>query len=328
MLAEESDETGQRSLVAHHLRHAEERRLERGRTAGDECRRGLGEHGEGLSLHQTHLSDALDALIVGALDRGGTGQHKLVFGEAVHHLQHGGQIVFDFLSAAAGKQCHDGPPRQVMPLCERLRSLMIAIEEGHHLIGGGVAHIMDGIMVLLLKETHLERQDGEQMVYIALDVLDAVLLPRPNLRRDVVEHLGQPVLVHELGDVEIEARVVDQDHRVGSPLPDILLALRHVAEDGRQVEEHRDEAHIGHLAVVAHQGSSLGGHLVATEEAELGLAVGLCQFSHQVSGMQVATRLSHYQVVSHLFCRMLIRRSATTAWRRSCRSRSRRCVWV
>ena len=41
-----------------------------------------------------------------------------------------------------------------------------------YFIRGGVADVMDGIMVLLLEEIYLERQDGEEFIDIATDVLD------------------------------------------------------------------------------------------------------------------------------------------------------------
>ena len=66
------------------------------------------------------------------------------------------------------------------------------------------------------------------------------------------------------------------------------------------MKEHRDETHVCHLTVMAHQRAPHGSHVVATEEPELRLCVGLRQFAHQVCGMQVAARLSHYQVISHL----------------------------
>jgi hypothetical protein len=48
---------------------------------------------------------------------------------------------------------------------------------------------MDGIVVLLFEEVDLERQNGKELVDIALDILDAVLLPSPNLWRYVIVDL-------------------------------------------------------------------------------------------------------------------------------------------
>ena len=62
------------------------------------------------------------------------------------------------------------------------------VRKATYFIGSGVAYVMDGIMVLLLEEINLEREDGEKFIDIATDVLDAVLLPRPDLRRNVVKN--------------------------------------------------------------------------------------------------------------------------------------------
>ena len=87
-------------------------------------------------------------------------------------------------------------------------------------------------MVLLLEEGHLERQDGEHLVHIALYILDAPLLPRPYLRRYVVVDGYVGIGMHILGNVKIEARIVDKDKGVGLPLHYIALAHRHILEDG------------------------------------------------------------------------------------------------
>ena len=41
-------------------------------------------------------------------------------------------------------------------------------------------------MVLLFEKIHFEGQDGEEFVDITTDILDAVFLPSPDLRRDIV----------------------------------------------------------------------------------------------------------------------------------------------
>ena len=59
-----------------------------------------------------------------------------------------------------------------------------------NLVGCGVSHIVNRVMVLALKEVLLKGKDGEEFVNVAPDVLDAVLLPCPYLRRDVVVYFG------------------------------------------------------------------------------------------------------------------------------------------
>ena len=52
------------------------------------------------------------------------------------------------------------------------------LEMGHG-IYARVTHVVDGVVVFFLEEGNLEGEDGEKLVHVALDVLDAVLLPRP-----------------------------------------------------------------------------------------------------------------------------------------------------
>ena len=103
----------------------------------------------------------------------------------------------------------------------------------------------------------------------------------------------------KLGDVEVEPGVVDEDDHVGLPLHDILLAHLHVAENRGKMEQHGDESHVGQLAVVLDQCAAYGLHLVAAEEAELGLPILLFQGTHQSGGVQVARCLACYQIVLH-----------------------------
>ena len=85
--------------------------------------------------------------------------------------------------------------------------------------------------------------------------------------------------------LEVEARIVDEDDHVRLPLTDVLLAHLHIAENGGQVHQYGDESHIGQFAVVLHQRSSHGSHLVAAKEAKLRLRVLVFQRLHQVRGM-------------------------------------------
>ena len=106
--------------------------------------------------------------------------------------------------------------------------------------------------------------------------------------------------LHILGDVEIEARIVDENHAVGLPFGDVALAHPHIAQDGGQVEQYGYEAHIGQLAVVLHKCAANGRHQVAAEEAEPCLRVNIFQRPHQMRGMQVARGLTGYEVILHL----------------------------
>ena len=107
------------------------------------------------------------------------------------------------------------------------------------------------------------------------------------------------MLAQEVGDVEVEARIVDENHHVGLPVHDVALHHSHVAEDDAQVEQYGDEAHIGHLPIVAHTLPSDGLHQVAANEAELRLGVFLLQCCHEAAGMQLAAGLTNNEVIFH-----------------------------
>ena len=184
---------------------------------------------------------------------------------------------------------------------EILARLGVGCPEVAHLVGSGVAHIVDGVMMALLKERHLEGEDGEELGNIALDVADAPLLPRPYLGRDVVEHRDAGVAVQILGDIEIEAWIIDEDDHVGLPLHNVALAHGHVAEDGGQMQQHGHEAHVGQFAVMAHAGASDYRHQVAAEEAELGVGVVLAERLHEMAGMQIAAGFAYDKIVFHRF---------------------------
>ena len=152
----------------------------------------------------------------------------------------------------------------------------------------------------LFKPLHFERQYGEHLIHIPLDVLDAILFPSPNLGTDVIEHLADALAMHILGYVEVEPWIIHQDQHVRLPLGNVSLALSHVSQDDGQMHQHRDETHISHFFVVLHHRSSHRSHLVATIETELSRRILLLQLSHQIRGVQVARSLSRYQIILHI----------------------------
>lgn len=103
-----------------------------------------------------------------------------------------------------------------------------------------------------------------------------------------------------LGDAEVEAWVIHQYQGVGPPLHDVVLAEVHIGKDGAQVEQDRDEAHVGQVAIVLHRRTtSRGSHQVAPKEAELRLRVFATQGRHQVRRMKVARGFADNQVIFH-----------------------------
>ena len=74
-------------------------------------------------------------------------------------------------------------------------------------INAWIANVMDRVVMLLFEKVDFERKDGKKLIHIALDVLDAVFLPSPNLWRNVIINRYGSILVNKLGDFEVEARV-------------------------------------------------------------------------------------------------------------------------
>jgi hypothetical protein len=55
----------------------------------------------------------------------------------------------------------------------------------------------------------------------------------------------------------------------------------HIPQDSTQVEQHRDETHIGEFTVMFYQRRPLGCHQVTSETTELSLRIGLSQGTNQ-----------------------------------------------
>ena len=167
---------------------------------------------------------------------------------------------------------------------------------------------MDGIVVFLFEEFHLERKNGKEFVDIALDILDAVFLPRPNLWGDIIVDSGRreegggrsvAQAVNVLGNIKIEAWIIDKDDDIRLPLRNILLAHLHILENGTQMQQDRNEPHIRQFAIVTNTRTTDCSHQVTSEETKLCCFVALLQCLHQVRRMQVATGLASYQVILH-----------------------------
>ena len=172
----------QRRIVTHHLRHAEHTGLQRRRTTGDKGCRGLCQKRVSLVHHQPHVRTFQKRLIIRPLYRGCPRQYYVILaGQITRGLNHRRQVVLNFLLTRTGEQGYNISLSSLLsPLSSKISPL--SSKKLPHLLCRRVADIMDGEMVFLFKEVHLERQDGEEFVDIALDVLDAVLLPRPYLR--------------------------------------------------------------------------------------------------------------------------------------------------
>lgn len=57
---------------------------------------------------------------------------------------------------------------------------------------------------------------------------------------------------HKLGDVQIEAWIVDQYHHIGLPSHNVILTTLHVGKDSAQVHQYGYKTHVSQLAIVLH----------------------------------------------------------------------------
>ena len=153
--------------------------------------------------------------------------------------------------------------------------------------------------MLLPKEFLFEREDGKKLVHIALDVLNAVLFPSPYFRRDIIINRNPGFGTNKLGDIEIETRIIDQNHDIGLPSYNVLLALFHVCKDSRQMKQHGNESHVCHFFIMLYHRTTFGCHQIASEKAEFRLPIYVFQSCHQMSRMQIARGLTDNQIVLH-----------------------------
>ena len=192
-----------------------------------------------------------------------------------------------------------------------------------HFVDGRIAYIINMVAVLLFIVWHFERQDGEQQVDVALNVADAMFLPCPELRSNVIDDGYRAVLLDEARYLEIEAWVIDQYQHVGLPLEDVLLAMFHASKYGREVFDDRPEAHVGEVAIMLDKLRTLSCHHVSAEATEPCRRIFLLDGAHQVARMNVATCLTCYDVISHsMCCSLLLSLSSVSRARReqSCRA--------
>ena len=177
---------------------------------------------------------------------------------------------------------------------------------------------------VFLEERDLEREDYEQPVHVLPELTVPPLPGCPGLRRYVVED-PETGVVREARYLEIESRVVDEDHGVRAPGGYVGLAGPDIAQQAPGLEEHVADAHHRTLAVMAHERAAPRprfrcgrGHQVAAPEAHFGLRIPGVQPLHQVRPVKVAGRLARDDIVFHVRNRP---RSPTRASARTGRGR-------
>ena len=95
-------------------------------------------------------------VIVGGNARSSRKHHLIAVGQMASGLYHRRKIVFYLLQATACKEGYHGEPVVIGDI----QSAVVGSAKLAHLVGSGIAHIMNGIVVLPLIEWHLEGKDG------------------------------------------------------------------------------------------------------------------------------------------------------------------------
>ena len=255
-----------------------------------------------LIAHIAHVRRPLTVGHIGIIDLLVDPRHcrynKLIVRHSFRQLDHRRQIFADLAHATARQQSDDRSVVQIVAA-----NKLLARNEGPlaslDIIDQRVA--TEGRLDTLRAEIFaLEREDREQPIDIAAQLLHAPLLPRPDLRCDVVER-AQPSLFRPLSHLHIEAGVVDQDQHVGRKVLDIGSALLELAPDRAQVAQHGHKPEERRFAVVLCESllAALGRHQVATPETKLRLRIRLAQSRNQFRAVKIARRLACYEIVFH-----------------------------
>ena len=156
-------------------------------------------------------------------------------------------------------------------------------------------------ILVFLEKIDLERQDRKQFIYIALDIFDAIFLPSPNLRRNIIADRYLRMLFDIFGYLQVKSRIINKDQHIRLPRFNILLAVIHVTENSTQVKQYGNKTHICQFTVMLYASTSHRLHQIASEKAKFDLRIFVLQGTHQVRCVQVARCLSYYQIIFHTF---------------------------
>ena len=151
-----------------------------------------------------------------------------------------------------------------MALTELLLRLIVSCEKVAHFCRCRISHIVYFVMMFPFIERNFKRQDREHLINIPPDALDAPFLPCPYLRRDIVIDRDARLLSQKLGYAKIESGIIYEYYHIGIPVHYILLAHRHIAEDGAKVKKHGNKAHVCQLLIMPHAGTADGTHKVSS----------------------------------------------------------------
>ena len=130
-------------------------------------------------------------------------------------------------------------------------------------VGGRVADVA-ALVAILGIERWLKGEDTKNLVAVLGDAMYAPFLPRPYLRRDIVDDAGiGQVLLAELGHTQVEGRIVDEYEHIGLLVQERLFGNAEITLDFVEIFQDRQEPHIRHISVIHPNVAALCTHLVA-----------------------------------------------------------------
>ncbi|MFO0982594.1 MAG: hypothetical protein U1E76_12820 [Planctomycetota bacterium] len=144
----------------------------------------------------------------------------------------------------------------------------------------------------------LERQDGDRVIDHAREELGAPRRPGPELGTDVVDR-GELAPVRECRQVEIEARIVDQDHRVGAGVLEVGGGAREQADEPGEPLQHARQPH--HRAVrerLEHLAAG-GLHRAAAQPREACVRVASAHRADQIGRVVITRHVASGQEQMH-----------------------------
>ncbi len=184
--------------------------------------------------------------------------------EKLRGLHHFGQVVANFLGAAAGEQGDPG----CCGVQGILRCELRARDGGRRQLGQRVPDKLCGDATIAV-ELLFEREDDEHLVDVFPDEADAVFLPGPELRADEKDH-GNAEAVELLGELEVNIREVDEDGNIGPALANGALEAAEFAVDAGQMADHLGDAHDCHIFRSNHDLQTHASHALAAHAEESG----------------------------------------------------------
>src|SRR5688500_1508832 len=152
------------------------------------------------------------------------------------------------------------------------------------------------------QQVGLERQNGRHTVRDPPELLHPAAMPRPDLRRDVIQD-RRTGLRRGAREPEIEIRVVYRDDELGTTRLHLATYHAHEPDEVRQAGRDLDETHHGEVLEIGEQLDAFRGHAWSAQPEEARLRPARAQRPRDAGTVQVArwlTRREQDRRVAHV----------------------------